>query len=284
MKRMAVIAGMILICVLHVSAAVAQLGNADSATHYVTEHDILYRDPGTPGWDAYMEERCRLDIYYPSDRQDFATVVWFHGGGLRAGNRYIPEELEEQNIAIVAVNHRLHPTVTRPAYIEDAAAAVAWVFNNIQEYGGNPDYIFVSGHSAGGYLASMIGLDKRWLSNHGIDADRVAGIIPFSGQAVTHSTIREELGVPENQPFIDEYAPLVYVRSDAPPYVLITGDRQLELLGRYEENALMLSLMRGAEHTNTTLYEMQGFDHGGMRIPGYQILLKHVGEIVNRKR
>ena len=54
------------------------------------------------------------------------TVVWFHGGGITGGNRFVPEALKKQGIAVVAANYRLHPKVTCPTYIEDAAAAVAW--------------------------------------------------------------------------------------------------------------------------------------------------------------
>ena len=69
------------------------------------------------------------------------------------------------------------------------------VYNNIQKYGGNNQLIFVSGHSAGGYLASMVGLDKKWLAVHNIDANAIAGLIPFSGHAITHFTVREERGI-----------------------------------------------------------------------------------------
>ena len=82
--------------------------------------------------------------------------------------------------------------VKKSVYIEDAAAAVAWVFQNIETHGGDPRQIFVSGHSAGGYLASMVGLDKRWLAAHNVDANRIAGLIPFSGHTITHFTPREK--------------------------------------------------------------------------------------------
>ena len=64
-----------------------------------------------------------------------------------------------------------------------------------------------------------------------------------------------------------------------PPMLLITGDRELELLGRYEENAYMLRMMKLAGHKQTTLYELQGFDHGGMAEPAFPLLLKEVKRI-----
>ena len=187
---------------------------------YQTKENIQYRT-GAYLTD-YMESQCRLDLYYPTDSTGFATVVWFHGGGLTGGERYIPKELSAQGIAVVPVSYRLAPRVSNPAYLEDAAASVAWVFEHIEEYGGDPARIFVAGHSAGGYLASMVGLDKRWLAKWDIDADEIAGLIPYSGHAITHFQVRKEQGIAGTQPIVDEYAPLYHVRADAPPYVIVT--------------------------------------------------------------
>jgi acetyl esterase/lipase len=274
MKRIFLNVILILIITAISSSSIAQSIDSDISIIYKTESDILYYDNNLTEINEYMEERCRLDLYYPANKINFPVVVWFHAGGLRGGERFIPDQLKNQNIAIVAVDYRLYPKVSCPAYIEDAAAAVAWVFKNIHKYGGDPNLIFASGHSAGGYLTSMIGLDKKWLSHHNIDADSIAGLIPFSGHTITHFTVREEMGIPGEQPIIDEFAPLFYVRPDAPPLVLITGDRELELLGRYEENAYLMRMMKVAGHQKTTLYELQGFDHGGMAEPAFSILLK----------
>jgi hypothetical protein len=245
---------------------------------YTLEEDIAYYDINDQNLDEYKRERCRLDIYYPTNIPDFNTLVWFHGGGLRAGEKLIPEELKEKGIAVIAVNYRLYPIVKCPTYIEDAAAAVAWTFNNIEKYGGNSGKIYLSGHSAGGYLVSMLGLDKKWLSQYNIDADSIAGLIPFSGHTITHFTVREERGIPGEQPVIDEFAPLFHVREDAPLLILITGDRELELLGRYEENAYLMRMMKVAGHKNTHLFELQGFDHVEMVSPAFGILLKYLKE------
>ncbi len=118
-----------------------------------------------------------------------------------------------------------------PEYIQDAAAAVAWTFKHIEQFGGSRQRIFVAGHSAGGYLTSMIGLDKRWLAAHQIDANALAGLISLSGQAITHFTVRAERGIEDKRPVIDDLAPLYHVRPDAPPLLLVSGDREKELLG-----------------------------------------------------
>lgn len=258
--------------------------NPSFATDYKLTENIAYRDASSPGWDDYMKERCKLDVYQPADKKGFATVVWFHGGGLRGGKKSVPKQLKDQGVAVVAVNYRLFPKVKCPVYIEDAAAAVAWTFKNIEKYGGSKELIFVSGHSAGGYLTSMVGLDKSYLAAHGVDTDAIAGLIPFSGHTITHFTPREERGIPKERPIIDKFAPLYHVRPDAPPLVIITGDRNLEMLGRHEENAYLWRMMKVAKHEKSEIYEIQGFNHGGMGIPAHAILLRHIKDELKRRK
>ena len=251
-------------------------------TKYDTKLNIHYYSESITLSDQYIQERCVLDIYYPTNVKNYATIVWFHGGGLTAGNKEIPTALKEKGVCIVAVNYRLYPKVKAPVYIEDAAAAVSWVFNNIESLGGNSSLIFISGHSAGGYLTSMIGLDKSYLNKHNIDANKIAGLIPFSGHTITHFTVREERGIPGIQPVVDNLAPLYHVRPDAPPLLLITGDRELELLGRYEENAYLMRMMKVVGHKETRLYELDGYGHG-MTEPAFPLLLNEVQRIIKEK-
>ncbi|KFC20987.1 lipase [Epilithonimonas lactis] len=248
-------------------------------TEYKTENNISYYPENISKKDAYISSQCKLNFYYPTNVKNFSTVIWFHGGGLTGGSNELPKELLNENIAVVSVEYRLAPKVKAPAYIEDAAAATAWVFENIEKYGGNKNLIFQSGHSAGGYLGMMITLDKKYLQKYKIDANEIAGLIPFSGQAITHFQIRKEKGIAELQPTIDEYAPLFHVRKDAPPIVLITGDRNLELFGRYEENAYLARMLELVKHPSVKLLEEDGFDHVSMAKPGFPLLLKEIREL-----
>lgn len=253
------------------------------AQNYRWEKSVAYR---TEYKNDYMKQKCVLDVYYPTDKKDFPTVVWFHGGGLTVGNREIPRELREQGIAVVGVSYRLcagnkdpkaiNADVTTDDAVDDAAAATAWVVKNIARYGGNPSKIYLAGHSAGGYLVSMIGLDKSRLAKYGVDADSFAALIPFSGQAITHFQNRRDRGISDYQPLIDEHAPLYYVRKDCPPILLICGDREREMLGRYEENAYMWRMLKIIGHPAAYLYELQGFDHGTMSHPAHSILLEYI--------
>ena len=245
--------------------------------NYKIIKDISYYPDSIP-IDDYMARRCKLDIRYPVNTKSFATLIWFHGGGLKAGEKEFPEELLSFNLCLVSVNYRLSPKAKAPSYLEDAAAAVAWVFNHIEQYGGDTGKIFVSGHSAGGYLTTMVGLDKRWLRTFGIDANKIAGLIPLSGQTVTHTTIREERELPKTQIVVDEYAPLNHIRNDAPPLLLITGDRYLDIPGRYEENLLLKRMMEADGHKEIQLYEMQGYGHMMLK-PAFPLLIKEIGRI-----
>ncbi|HEA28411.1 MAG TPA: alpha/beta hydrolase [Leeuwenhoekiella sp.] len=229
----------------------------------------------------YQRKMAILDIYYPETEKKVPVIIWFHGGGLTGGDKEIPEVLKNNEYVVVGVQYRLAPKVKAEVSVADATAAVAWVFKNIQQYNGDPDAIFVSGHSAGGYLALMTVMDKSRLKAYDIDANKVAGLIPFSGHTITHFTIRKQQGIPGTQPVIDEWAPLYYVRGDAPPTLLITGDREMEMLGRYEENAYFYRMMKVAGQKDITQYEMQGYGHS-MTYPAFPLLLNFVKEKVQK--
>jgi acetyl esterase/lipase len=250
-------------------------------SEYKIKEDIPYRE-NTQALDEYQQERCLLDIHHPSSK-GFATIIWFHGGGLTSGEKSFPKDLQNKGHAIVAVNYRLSPKVKVTECLDDAAAAVAWVMKNIGKFGGDRKRIFVSGHSAGGYLTSMIGLDSSWLKRHQADANVIAGLIPYSGHAITHFTVRKERGIAATRPIVDELAPLFHVRKDAPPILLITGDREKELLGRYEENAYLFRMLKVSGHQDVTLFEIDGYGHG-MTDPAHPLLLKFVQRIRSKKR
>lgn len=259
-------------------AALAFAAAPQSAADARIETNIAYYPDSVRAEDSYIASRGVLDVYCPIEDGRLPVVVWFHGGGIRAGYKQVPAALKDSGVCVVAPNYRLSPRVEAPAYIEDAAAAVAWTFDNIADFGGEPSLVFVSGHSAGGYLASMVGLDKRWLAAHDVDANRIAGLIPFSGHTITHFTVRQERGIPREKPIIDEFAPLFHVRRDAPPLLLITGDRERELLGRYEENAYLMRMMKIAGHQETQLFELDGYGHS-MAEPAFPLLLHEVQRV-----
>ena len=245
---------------------------------YKQVNDISY----TKKTDAYAVERLKLDVYYPEGQKDCPVIVWFHGGGLEAGNKEIPSPLKEKGYVVIGVNYRLLPKVTIKELLDDSAEAVAWVFRHAADYGGDPKKIVVTGHSAGGYISMMLCLNKAWLNTYQTNADDVMMYVPFSGQAVTHYNVRKMQGLSPLQVTIDEYAPIYWVRKDCPPCVLICGDREYELFGRYDENQYLARMMKLVGHQQTYLYEIDGHGHGPMVGPSFHILETHLNMLLSK--
>ncbi|MFO7937141.1 MAG: alpha/beta hydrolase [Kiritimatiellia bacterium] len=223
--------------------------------HYHTETELA-------GGDDYMRSQCQLDLKYPDGKTGWPVVVWFHGGGLEHGHRHYPSL--PSDIAVIAVGYRLHPKVNMPVFIEDAAAAVAWTLKNIEQYGGDSEKVFVSGHSAGGYLTAMTGMDPKWLAEHNLDHKKIAGLIPVSGQMSKHFNVKKWMGYtgPKFRPVVDKYAPLYHISGDLPPVCLITGGRDIEWPCRVEENELLSISLKKSGNKMVEFHEMNGLNHG----------------------
>ncbi|MCY4561285.1 MAG: alpha/beta hydrolase [Flavobacteriaceae bacterium] len=272
----------ILVFVFNIIVLTPGMGQIEEKPAYLHLLDIPYRSNDSIMANPYIRERCVLDLYYPKDADSFPTLVFFHGGGLTSGNKGLNLFFENKGIAIVDVSYRLSPKVKVKNILDDAAASIAWVFNQIESYGGDKSKIYISGHSAGGYITSMMGLDKSYLNAYQIDSDSLAGLIPLSGHVITHFTAREEMGLGQTDVLVDNMAPLYHIRKQAPPYIMITGDRNLEILARYEENAYMMRMMKLIGHPDTQLYELQGYDHS-MVYPAAPLILKTIEQLEAKK-
>lgn len=242
----------------------AQEGGAPGAGVLVKQ-DLPYKTGS--GLSAYEQERCKLDLYLPQGGQkNFPTLVWFHGGGLTAGQKDnketvpIAQVYARAGIAVASVNYRLSPQAKHPAYVEDAAAAAAWVKAHIAEHGGDPSRVFIGGHSAGGYLTLMVGLDPRYLAAHGLKFRDFAGLVPVAGQTLTHYTIRVERGLPKSRIIADEASPLNHARKDAPPMLILYAEKDMAL--RAEENLLLAAALRAAGHKHVAIHCIPGRNHG----------------------
>ncbi len=228
--------------------------------------DVPYRT--APDATDYERDRCKLDLYLPGGTGPTPIVVWFHGGGLEGGEKTDPatvaiaECLTHAAVGMAVPNYRLSPKARYPAYVDDAAASVAWVIRRLQDQGRAPGGVFIAGHSAGGYLAALVGMDPRYLARHGVCLADIAGIIPVSGQMMTHFTVRKERGVrdPEHTPVMDDAAPCHHVHKEAPPVLAICGDRDWP--ARAEENRLFVALLRYAGHASAVHRECRDRDHG----------------------
>lgn len=230
--------------------------------------DITYVEKG----DAYRLERCKLDVRTPDAVTGFPTVVWFHGGGLTAGEKHFLD-FSNKEIAQVAVNYRLINAtngVKGADCICDAAEAVAWTLKHISEYGGDTKKVYVSGMSAGGYLTMMVGMDPKYLAAHGFRPTDLAGLAPISGQATKHFNVRKFSGDADPQflPKIDDLAPLAHVSADLPPIISICGQPPYEWKCRAEENRLLISSCVALGHKWARYVEAPLCDHGRAFLAG----------------
>ena len=246
------------ICLLLIGCGVA------IAADVTVSADIAYKSGAALS--EYEQTRCKLDVYAPAGAKDLPCVVWFHGGGLTGGNKngskVSGRVLAAEGVILVAVNYRLSPQAKYPAYVEDAAAAVAWTKQHAAEYGADPKRVYVAGHSAGGYLAAMVGADERWLKPYALTLADLAGVVPLSGQMATHYTIREERGLSKTSIIIDDAAPLNHAGKDTPPWLVLYAEKDMTLRG--DENRYFAAALVAAGHKQVEIHEMKGYDHGGI--------------------
>lgn len=230
-------------------------------------HHIPYK--AGPDLSPYEQERCRLDVHPAAGTPAGAgapVVLFFHGGAIQGGDkessRTLAALLNPRGIIVAGANYRLSPRATYPAYLHDCAAAVAWIKGNIARFGGDPGRLFLAGHSAGGYLAMMSVLGPGWLAAVGLAGADVAGIVSVSGQMVTHSTVREERGIPRSVMVVDDAAPLRHARGFSPAILLVCAEHDMP--ARLEENLLMQAWLQAAGHRDVTLLCVPGRDHASV--------------------
>ena len=196
-----------------------------------------------------------LDIYFADDEKD--VVFYFHGGGFTCGSKYDPhlvkiaESFARQGYTFVSVDYSLYPNTKFPSYLIEAAKAVKYVCDFL-----NIKHPFISGTSAGAYIAMMLCFNKEYLLNENINPLDIKGWIFESGQPTSHFNIMSiEKGVDPYLQRIDEMAPLYYVDNDvklSPAlFILYTND----LPNRYEQNKLLISSVR-YYNKNTHLDEL----------------------------
>ncbi len=188
----------------------------------------------------------KLDIHLP-EKKDFPVFVYFHGGGLEAGDKgkqvLLYEHLTDCGIGVVTANYRMYPEAKYPEFVEDAAAVVAWAFENMGKYG-EVRGIYAGGSSAGGYLSMMLCFDGRWLGKHGISPMQLSGFVHDAGQPTCHFNVLRERGIDTRRVMIDDSAPLYHVGAAEkyPPMLIIVSDDDME--NRYEQTMLLMSTFR----------------------------------------
>lgn len=178
-----------------------------------------------------------LDIYAPVEGERCPVVLWIHGGGWKKGDKaglqHKPAAFVSRGYVLVSINYRMLPDVSVKGMMGDVASSVRWVRDHISEYRGNPDSIFVMGHSAGAHLAALICTDGRYLADAGVAMSCVKGCVPVDVSAYDiPKRIRDlEDGISANFRSIfgsdeavqRELSPMTYVKAGSviPPFLIL---------------------------------------------------------------
>jgi len=178
------------------------------------------------------DDRQRLDIYAPKSTAARPVVVFFYGGAWQTGRKadflFVAEAFADKGAVVVVPDYRVYPTVTFPGFLADSAEATAWVIKNIGKWGGDPNNVFLVGHSAGAYIAVMLALDEEYLDRAGASTRSIAGAVGISGPydflPLTRPDVKPIFEVVSDMTLTQ---PIRFARADAPPLLLLTGDADI---------------------------------------------------------
>ena len=219
---------------------------------------------------SYANDWDKLDLYLPEGKRDVPVIVWIHGGALTQDDKNLEvatgKRFAAAGIATAAVNYRLSPAVSHPAHVQDAAASFAWVKRHIAEYGGDPNNVFLAGHSAGAYLAQLLVTDEKYLRAHNLSARDVRGVVPISAFFWV-----EKEGVAPDRPktvwgtdakvWVDA-SPAHHLRGNLPPTLIIYADRDEPW--RRQQNVDMAAALKAADSALVDLVQIADRTHMGI--------------------
>jgi acetyl esterase/lipase len=184
--------------------------------------------------------RQQVDIYIPENMsKPPATLLFFYGGSWQYGNkedyRFVGQAFASEGFITVIADYRLYPSVYYPAFMEDTAKAFVWVHEHIRSYGGDPDNIFVAGHSAGGFNAMMLTVNPVYLQHAGGKLSWIRGTIgiagPYDFLPFTEPNVKALFSKVDDH----DTQPINFVGRGLPPILLLTGDADTEV---FPKNAI----------------------------------------------
>lgn len=203
-----------------------------------------------------------LDVYRAQNASASApVVVFFYGGnwqrGTREEYRFVGRRLAQNGVLAIVADYRKFPAAGFPAFVEDAARAVAWAHVHARDYGGDPARLFVAGHSAGAQIAALIGSDARFLKPHGMTPRDLAGAIALSGPLDfnINGQYLPIFGPPAQWPSAQA---VNAVSGDEPPFLLVHGDADT-VVGTFQSREMDQKLR--AAHVPVTLVLLPGGSH-----------------------
>ncbi len=212
-------------------------------------------------------DRQKLDIYIPKIEKEepLPVIVFFHGGRWTFGSKdqykFVGMTLSNMGYIVVLPNTRLYPEVKHPTFVEDGAKAVAWVYNNVAEYGAD-DNLFLSGHSSGAHIASLIVADESYLSGYDLSPDIINAFAGLSGPydfVPQDNDLKDMFGATESE--FSKAMTTPYIDGNEPPMLLIYGQKDEQVWARNHEllsdkirekgGQVEVKLYPEADHTDT---------------------------------
>jgi acetyl esterase/lipase len=176
------------------------------------------------------QPRQKLDVYRPKHATtNSKVVIFFYGGSWREGSkadyRFAAQALTSRGFVAVLPDYRVYPTVTFPAFVEDGASAVQWVHDNISKFGGDPNHIYLMGHSAGAHIVALLTLDAHYLKDVGLDQNAIRATAGLSGpyDFTPNPWDRPVFILKPGEPMNEAIQPIHFVDGREPPMLLIQG-------------------------------------------------------------
>jgi dipeptidyl aminopeptidase/acylaminoacyl peptidase len=193
------------------------------------------------------KDKHKLDLYLPKDKKDFPVLFFVHGGAWVHGDRStfvyrgVGRYYASQGIGTVVISYRLSPGVKHPEHIKDVASAFAWTVKNIEKYGGKPDQIFISGHSAGGHLVALLGTDESYLKAEKLSFKNIKAVIPLSGvYEIPAKLLSQSFGTDEE--VCKKASPTCNVKEGLPPYLIVYADDDMKYCDKEPAQAFYKAL------------------------------------------
>jgi acetyl esterase/lipase len=212
---------------------------------------------------SYAERsRHRLDVCRPRGVAAAPVIVFFYGGAWQSGYkelyRYVAKALARRGYVAVVPDYRIYPEVCYPEFLDDGALVVRWVKDNIARFGGDPNKLFLKGHSAGAHIAAMLSIDARWLGKVGLDPRRdITGLIGIAGPYDLMPLRNERLKMIFGGADRPETQPIYHVAPGAPPALLMTGGRD-RLVEPGNSERLAARLVAAGNAATVLTYESVG--------------------------
>ena len=219
---------------------------------------------------SYSDNKDKVDLYLPEGRTNVPVIVSYYGGALMAGDKsehaFVGQRFASAGFATVVVNYRLSPGVAHPEHIKDAAASFAWVKRHIAEYGGNPDRIFVIGHSAGAYLVALLSTDERYLVAHKLSLRDIRGAVPVSAFYWVERTgvapDRDKSVWGTDQKVWVDASPAHHLHAGVPPVLILYADGDEDW--RRQQNIEVAQAIKAAGSANVSVAMIKGRTHNSI--------------------